>query len=63
MANYLDMNKQATNQGAAKIKVQFRNKLTGEYMHQKEITRALLAKLYHEQKVTHALNGVPVIDI
>ncbi len=58
-----NMNKQVTVQGAQKTLVQFRDKITGNYLHTKEITKALLAKFYHEQKVTHAINGVPVVDI
>lgn len=60
---YVDEYRQATNQGSKTVLVQFRDKLNGRYLHQKEISRAMLAKLYHEQKVTHAINGVPVVDI
>lgn len=52
-----------TDQGEITIWVQFRDKITLEYMHKKEVKRAFLAKAYAEQKVTHAINGIPVIDI
>lgn len=52
-----------TNQGVKKILVWFRDVKTGSYDYQKEVTRAFLAKMYHEQRVTHALNGVPVVDV
>lgn len=52
-----------TNQGAKTIIVQYRDKLSGAYLFQREVTRAFLAKMYHEQRVTHAVNGIPVIDI
>lgn len=63
MSKYIDMTRQATEQGSKLIRVQFRDKLSGEYLHQKEITRALMAKMYHEQRVTHAINGMPVVDL
>lgn len=63
MNKYLDMQRQATEQGSKLITVQFRDKATFEYLYFKDITRALLAKFYHEQRVTHAINGVPVVDI
>lgn len=63
MNKYMDMTRQATEQGAMLITVRFRDKATFEYLYYKEISRALLAKMYHEQRVTHAINGVPVIDI
>lgn len=59
MSNNTDL----TTQGAAKITVQFRDKTNGDYLHIKEVTRAFLAKMYHEQRVTHAINGMPVVDI
>lgn len=58
-----NLERQLTNQGLGTIKIQFRCKLTGEYLHTRQIMRATLAKLYHDQKITHALNGVPVVDI
>lgn len=57
------LDRPVTNQGAQLIKVQYRDKLTGEYYQEKQVPRAFLAKMYHEQRVTHAINGVPVIDI
>lgn len=45
------------------VTVQYRDKLNGIYLHQKQVTRATLAKLYHKQLVTHAINGIPVVDI
>ena len=52
-----------TDQGTKTIMVKFRDKLTGAYVYDKKVTRAFLAKMYHDRAVTHALNGVPVIDI
>lgn len=57
------MNKPLTNQGAQMITVMYRDKITGEYLSEKQVPRAFLARMYHEQRVTHAINGVPVIDI
>lgn len=47
----------------SKTTVQFRDKITHEYLHTEEIANAKLAKLYHDQLVSHAINGVPVVDI
>lgn len=52
-----------TDQGTKKITIQYRDKLSGDYLFKREVTRAFLAKMYHDQRVTHSLNGVPVIDI
>jgi len=52
-----------TDQGTKTIMVKFRDKLTGVYVYDKKVSRALLAKMYHDRAVTHVLNGVPVIDI
>jgi len=56
-------NNPVTEQGAKKQIVWFRNVLTGAYEYQKEVTNAFVAKMMHEQKITHAVNGIKVVDI
>lgn len=58
-----DLSSNVTENGAKLTWIQFRDKLTGQYLTTKQINRATLAKWYHEQKITHAYNGLPVIDI
>lgn len=53
---------QVTNQGTQKIKVYFKNKLNDEVWC-KQITRAFLARMYHEFKVIGAIKGIPVIEV
>ncbi len=60
---FIDPRRQLTNQGALKTMVQFRDKVTFQYLFYKKVPRAFLAKMYHEQRVTHAIDGIPVIDI
>lgn len=52
-----------TVQGALKTMVWFRNVNSGQYEYKKLVTKAFLAKMYHEQRVTHAYNGIPVVDV
>lgn len=56
------MKTQTTVQGSLKIKVYFKDKLS-DTVWCKEITRAFLARMYHEQRVIGALKGVPVIEV
>lgn len=51
MKQAIDMARQLTNQGATKVKVQLRNKDSGEVLITKEITKAALAWYYHNQMV------------
>ena len=53
---------QVTNQGTLKIKVIFKDKLS-DAIWTKEVTRAFLAKMYHEQRVVGAIKSVPVIEV
>jgi len=54
---------QVTETGDKTILVHLRDKVTGEYVSLANIKRSKLAKYYHEQRVTHVINGVPVVDI
>lgn len=63
LTNEQFLDRPVTNQGAQLITIQYRDKVSGDYLIQKQVPRAFLARMYHEQRVTHAINGVPVIDI
>lgn len=52
-----------TVQGALMITVIYRDKVSLEYVSEKEVPRAFLAKMYHEGRVSHSVNGLSVIDI
>lgn len=54
--------KQLTDQGEKTIKVFFKDKLS-DATWTKKVTRSFLAKMYHEQRVVGAINGVVVIEI
>lgn len=56
------MNNQLTTQGQAKIKVFFKDKLSDNTW-TKEVTRAFLARMYHEQRVIGVINKTPVIEV
>lgn len=56
-------NNPVTEQGALKTTVWFRNVKTGVYEYKKEVTKAFVAKMYHEHRITHAHNGIPVVDV
>lgn len=58
-----ELNNQLTSQGYKTTKIQYRDKISGTYLHTKLVSKATLAKLYHDQLITHAINGVPVVDI
>lgn len=55
--------RQVTIQGVQKITVYFKDKLNADSIWTKEITRAFLAKMYHEKRVVGAIKHVPVIEV
>lgn len=57
------MNEQLTDAGARMTMILLRDKVNGEYIGKALIKRAKLAQYYNEHKVTHAVNGVPVVDV
>lgn len=56
-------NTQLTFKGDEMIIVLLRDKVTLEYLNKASVKRSWLAKAYHEQRVTHAIDGFPVIDV
>lgn len=52
-----------TDTGHKTLLVHLRDTVTGEYVSLANIKRSKLAKYYNEQRVTHVINGVPVVDI
>lgn len=53
---------QLTNQGEQMIQVYFKDK-TSDLMWIKMITRAFLARMYHEQRVIGLIKRIPVIEV
>lgn len=58
-----ELGNQLTDQGKQLITIQYRDKLNGIYLNTKQVSRATLAKLYHDRLITHAINGMPVVDV
>ena len=54
---------QATKQGNELIRVQFRDKFTKKWLHQKDITRAFLSKCFSMKIVAGYIQGKHIIDI
>lgn len=56
------MSNQLTNQGSLKIQAYFKDKLSNTIWF-KQINRAFLARMYHEQRVVGVIKGIPVIEV
>lgn len=61
--NDINGNCQVTDAGARTIVIMLRDKISGEYIGEKLIKRAEYAKAYNDQRITHAINGVPVLEV
>lgn len=54
---------QPTVQGSLKVKVYFKDKLNDTSIWTKEVSRAFLAKMYHEKRVVGVIKFTPVIEV